>query len=218
MILSSLEYWRDLRKETGEQTPDFHFVDREGNCTMRACSAACKTLFQYSHGCCNSITESDVWVQSPAGEQQYKKKFGQLLASEVGDVGSKPDGVETLKDPGKNKNRICAKDHRPGKAGRAERGARGRDAEPTAPVRGARTAVLDLPDYNMFTNANQSHCWFGLQTWTLGSYACEVGKLTSCLLQITLIWLLVVLRRLFSKQECVITVGICLLWALFVVH
>ena len=40
----------------------------------------------------------------------------------------------------------------------------------------------------------------------------------SCLFQIALIWLLVLLHRLSSKQARVITVGICVLWAPFVVH
>jgi hypothetical protein len=100
--------------------------------------------------------------------------------------------------------------------------------------------VLDLPDpiphpatidkaymlqfsrifaqYNMFNQANQSNSWFADQTWTLGSLACESGQLTSCLLQIELIWLLVYLCRLSSQQACVITVGIFVLWAQFVVH
>jgi hypothetical protein len=86
LTLSGLDYWRDERKETGELAPDFHFIDREGNCTMRPCSAVCKTRFQYSDGCGNSIAAADVWVQSPAGEQQYKKKFGQLQHNEVRDV------------------------------------------------------------------------------------------------------------------------------------
>jgi hypothetical protein len=45
-----------------------------------------------------------------------------------------------------------------------------------------------------------------------------VGKLTSCLLQILLLWLLVVLHKLSRKSADAITVLVSLLWALFVVH
>ena len=54
--------------------------------------------------------------------------------------------------------------------------------------------------YTMFNQANQSNVWFGDKKWTLGSIACEAGQLTSCLLQIALIWLLVLLHRLSSKH------------------
>jgi hypothetical protein len=72
--------------------------------------------------------------------------------------------------------------------------------------------------YNMFLQANQSNIWFGDNKWTVGSLAWEAGQLTSCLLQIALIWLLVLLHKLSSKHASVITVSICVLWAPFVVH
>ena len=78
--------------------------------------------------------------------------------------------------------------------------------------------VRIFAQYNMFNQANQSNIWFADKKWTLGRYACEVGQLTSCLFQIALIWLLVLLHRLSSKQARVITVCICVLWAPFVVH
>jgi hypothetical protein len=72
--------------------------------------------------------------------------------------------------------------------------------------------------YTMFLQANQSNIWFGDKRWTLGSLAVEAGQLTSCLVQIALIWLLVLLHKLSSKQAGVNTVSICVLWAQFVVH
>jgi hypothetical protein len=72
--------------------------------------------------------------------------------------------------------------------------------------------------YIMFLQANQSNIWFADKQITVGRYACEVGQLTSCLIQIGLIWLLVLLHTLSSKQARVITVGICVFYAPFVVH
>ena len=72
--------------------------------------------------------------------------------------------------------------------------------------------------YIMFTQANQSHIWFGHQEWTFGGFVCKVGMLTSCLLQIVLIWLLFVLNKLSFKSACVITVFVSMLWAPFFVH
>ena len=42
--------------------------------------------------------------------------------------------------------------------------------------------------------------------------------MTSCLLQIVLIWLLFVLNKLSFKSACVITVFVSMLWAPFFVH
>jgi hypothetical protein len=72
--------------------------------------------------------------------------------------------------------------------------------------------------YCMFIQANQSHMWLGPQAWSFGGVACHAGKLTSCLLQIALIWLLVALRRLSSHSAGAVTVFVSVLWAPFVVH
>ena len=72
--------------------------------------------------------------------------------------------------------------------------------------------------YVMFTQANQRHIWFGLQDWTFGDFVCKVGKLTSCLLQLVLIWLIFVLNKLSFKSACAITVFVSILWAPFFVH
>jgi hypothetical protein len=72
--------------------------------------------------------------------------------------------------------------------------------------------------YIMFSQANQSHICLGLLEWTFDGVACKVGKLTSCLLQIALLWLLVVLHKLSRKSAGAISVLVSVLWALFVVH
>jgi hypothetical protein len=72
--------------------------------------------------------------------------------------------------------------------------------------------------YNMFTQANQSHIWLGGLGARFGGFACDVGKLTSCLLQIALLWLLVGMRRLSRGDAGAVTVFVAVLWAPFVVH
>ena len=86
LFLSGQEHWRDAKKTKGEVLPYFHFVDRVNSCQKKPCSHVCRSRFQYSDGCGNSVPDADVWVQSPAGVQQYKKKLAQLQASAISDV------------------------------------------------------------------------------------------------------------------------------------
>ena len=101
-------------------------------------------------------------------------------------------------------------------------------------------SVLDLPDriphpatinkeyllqflrifaqYIMFNQANQSNNALGGETWTFGRYKCILGHLLACCIQITLIWLLVLLHKFASQDALVITVCMFLIWSQFAVH
>lgn len=72
--------------------------------------------------------------------------------------------------------------------------------------------------YNMFTQANQSHIWLGGAEARFGGFACNAGRGASCLLQIALVWLLVGMRRLSRGDAGAVSVFVGVLWAPFVVH
>jgi hypothetical protein len=72
--------------------------------------------------------------------------------------------------------------------------------------------------YNMFTQANQSHIWLGGFEVRFGGLACDAGRGASCLLQIALVWLLVWMRRLSRGDAGAVSVFVGVLWAPFVVH